>query len=377
MKSLIKIVFFCLLFTTTFSQEKLDTIVFNKNIKLANKLLQTDIDSSYSVIKKNLYASFKYKYAFGCYYAHEQLCTYYRLKGNIDSVLLYTSNLIKFARVLKDTSKIVNAYLTLVRAACNNSNYKLAIQNCMLAQRFADASNITVLRISVYHNLGLIYSNLDGTSEKALNYFKQGVQLAKAINDTFNLANLSARIGGEYYDLNKHDSALKYSLESYQLFSKINHLRGQGVALNNLATAYCGKKDYNNSNKYYLLALQIREKLKDVNGMSILYNNLSLNYYELKNYKQALYYALLNEKLTANSKDPNMIASTQKQLKSIYAKLGNYELAYKNANSYIIHLDSMSSKSNLKTLVDLQTKYETDKKEKEIAILELQNKNSE
>jgi tetratricopeptide (TPR) repeat protein len=187
---------------------------------------------------------------------------------------------------------------------------------------------------------------------------------------------LFARIGGEFNYLSIYDSALSYNLNALKNFKLLNFKRGIGVSLTNLASTYSYLKNNVKAIQTINEAIKIRTELGDEYAISILKNNLTNCLIATNKYDEALKNALECEVVVKKQNEFDLILQNALQLKNIYFYLGDYKKACIYSDKYVNLKDTLFEKTNLKTLNELQTKYETDKKEKEISILQLENKNA-
>ena len=372
---LIGVIFFLLLSSSLFPQLK-DTILINKNLRIADKLLEKNTDSAIAYIKKSAVASKELKYIYGVAKSNSQLVRYYMLKGLNDSSSYFTSDAIKYALITKDTTLIISTYLLSSRALSSALQYNKALELCLKAQKFAESKKNIKYKIKIAHDLGYIHSSmlLHG---KAILYYKEGLKLSEQEKDTFNFANISARLAGEYSVVKKYDTAMIYNKQSLKYFTLIKHKRGIGVSLVNLAENYNGLKQYDKAIETTLEAIKIRTELGDSYAITILKNNLASCYLKKKNYKKALEAAKESEELSKQQNDIALQIENYSSQYLIYYNLNNFEKAFDYAYRYINLKDSVNQSTNLATLTELQTRYETDQKEKEIKLLQLENKNAE
>lgn len=359
-----------------FSQTIKDTVAINKLSKNIDLLLEQKVDSAYSYIKQNLKSTYRIKYAYGYSKTNLQLARYHSLKGQNDSALLVVPTAIKFARTCKDTGLIIHSYLFNARVLSSASLFNKALEQCLLAQRFLEKNLSYKLSVKVYHDLGFVYSNT-GLHAQAVNYYRKGLAISKIHSDTFNIANISGRLGGEFNYLSLYDSALIYNKEGLRNFKLINHKRGIGATLVNLSTTYNSMKQVDKAIETIKEAIIIRTELGDSYALTILKNNLTACYYDKNEYQLALQNAKEAEALCIRQNEKALISQNYSQQYLIYARLKNYEMAYRYAHRYVLLRDSIYQNTNLKALNELQAKYESDKKEKEIALLQMEKKSSD
>lgn len=369
------LIFSILISIGSFSQSS-DTALFNRRIQHATQLFESNIDSARVIILQNINDAYKNKYAFGYAKSNSQLAHYYFLKGRNDSALRYMGPAIKFARISKDTNQIILMYLQSGRYHALSGNYPLAIEHCLVAQNFADHKRDNTCDIKIAHDVGFVYSNM-GLHEKAVYYFKRAFNYSIAKNDTFNMANNTARIGGEFNDLRQYDSGLYYNKKGLALFKSLKHKRGVGVTLTNLNESYGGLKNYAGQIVTIREALKIREELGDQYAIVLLKNLLARCYLNMGDYDDALKMASETEAITISQRNNDLVLENYSVQYRAHLHKENYKEAMAYAQKYIHLKDSIYSTTNLKDISELQTRYETDKKEKEILLLQLEKKNTE
>jgi len=77
--------------------------------------------------------------------------------------------------------------------------------------------------------------------------------------------------------------------------------------------------------------------------------------------------------LSKSVKDKSVISETYNQLSDFYQRQNNFKEALNSQKNYYIYRDSIITETTNSTIADLETKYETTKKEKEIDSLTAQN----
>ena len=219
--------------------------------------------------------------------------------------------------------------------------------------------------------LDAIAISLDGSNYEA--YSKKALSHIIKTNNIAQIANAYARIGnifGEKLNPSQNtDSVLFYYKKSLELFTQIGHQRGIAVIYNNIAGIYLEQEEADKAIEYYQKAFQIRNKLGDQNGQAIILNNLGNCYKQKKIYSIAIQY--LNKSLNISQKisRTDMIIDNYENLSNCYSDKGDYKQALHYKNLYITFKDSLFNDNNSRIITEMQTKYETEKKEKEIELL--------
>jgi two-component sensor histidine kinase len=108
---------------------------------------------------------------------------------------------------------------------------------------------------------------------------------------------------------------------------------------------------------------------------TILTNSYLINLYEKnKQYAEALKYAEENETLSVKNKNTYNEYVSNKVKYGLYKKMNNHAEAEKTADKLFLLKDSMMRMQRRDVAMELESKYESDKKQKEIALLQAQGK---
>jgi len=246
---------------------------------------------------------------------------------------------------------------------------------------------------------------------RASEFFKQALE----ISEEHQLYHVTARIlnsmGAMHWGFGQYDEATKYFNQAIEAGLKSSKTTGLGIMYSNLA-GVCFEMGYEveDSNArgffYSELGLQIAEKQKDTVALITIHNNLSYVYLEKGEYDSALYVLQKNENLIRLSKDDEKLVTHYLRVAQAYQVKKDYKQAleiynlglsyakkyksakweynyytamaqtyeemgdYKNANKYNILYsevhDSIISIENYKAAAEINSKYESEKKEKKI-----------
>lgn len=133
--------------------------------------------------------------------------------------------------------------------------------------------------------------------------------------------------------------------------------------------------DYEEAKKALLTSMDYAKRVGSVKGQIGAFNFLAENEFVFGNYEAAQSYALA----ALNLFDTNTVPDTRLKsvvinlLTKIEEKLGNYEQSLNYAIAAKAISDSLNKQQNLKTIAELQTIYETEKREQTILLLEAEN----
>jgi tetratricopeptide (TPR) repeat protein len=221
-------------------------------------------------------------------------------------------------------------------------------------------------------NIGIIYCDW-GKYSKAIDYYKKSEHIQQELNDVNNLINTNNNIAIVYENMDSLNKALDYYNKALHISTEIGRKRAIARANLNLGVFYSKRKEYHKSIRHYKNALDIREEIGDLHGIATALLGIGQVYCFLGEYQKGVEQfhkslPILNELGALDQLKENYAA-----LADVHGKLGNYRKAYDYMLQYSETKDSLYNENTHQQLTDIQTKYETEQKEKEILILNKDN----
>ena len=219
-----------------------------------------------------------------------------------------------------------------------------------------------------YHSLGNIYLEVK-KYDNALEYYQKSLTIKKEIGNKKNIAATLNNIGVVYLVLGENDKALEYHWESLHLKEKIYDLIGISYSLNNIGYAYFNENNFDKALEYYFKSLNIRRDIGNKKEIAVSLFNIGEAYVKLNDFSRAEDYLSKSLELAKETDAKTLI----KDIYYTYTELFNITKDYKKAFEYhVLHTevkDSIYNKESSLQIAKIQTIYETEKKEKEIEIL--------
>lgn len=249
----------------------------------------------------------------------------YNSIGKLDSARYYYQKALDAAVNKKDNGSEANTLLNLSTVLYNLKEYSQAEQNLRRANElYREVDNKNGM-IKSFTNLAVTLT-AQKKYDDALKSYKNAEELAL-------LTGLSSRLGSIYH---------------------------------NMGEIYLEKKDYENSLKLLDESLNIKEQLKDSIGIARSYNAKSAIYSRIKEYEKAETYANEAFKIAEKAQLYDLKMYIYTNLSSIKAGQGQWDEAMKNIDARDVLKDSLFSKQKFEAIQELQTKYETERKEQEL-----------
>jgi tetratricopeptide (TPR) repeat protein len=249
---------------------------------------------------------------------------------------------------------------------------------------------------------------------EALEYWMTALRQFENLGDSNKVANVLSQIGGLHFFAGNLDNAESFLKRAEKLSRSLPDSILLAQVLTNRGNCYAVNGDMPSSNQIILEAIEINKRLESYGGLAKCFTNLAMNYYETERYDSALYHfkeALRFDSLWENpvgilyskinvaaalrkvSRTQEALSLAKNALESaeslgdlhlqktilediaeIYNDLGNPQQALTYYIQFNALKDSMFNMENTRIVADMQAKYEVEKKEKTVLLLEAKQK---
>jgi serine phosphatase RsbU (regulator of sigma subunit) len=205
--------------------------------------------------------------------------------------------------------------------------------------------------------------------KKALEVYYRAYDLAQKTGDKAALSAGYNNIGMIYNVLNNDDSALYYYNKSIEFNARNNNELEVANTLDRIATIHMEKNENAEAVKVLERSLAIKLKHDNKEKLAVTYINLTEAYYGLAKDAEAEKYVTKAMELAQDQKLADFIEYCYKLRGYIYKAEGKYEKAAAELVSYIEMHDTLISRQNGRLVSEMEEKYQNDKKQKEIELL--------
>jgi len=233
---------------------------------------------------------------------------------------------------LEDTRGIISVLNELGTLEKKNDDIKNSEQHLLRALNLSHELNDSALIAHSMNNVGHVYE-LQGDLATAMKYYTESATIKERLNDLYGAGFNYDNMGNILAQQGKYDDAKKYFEKEIAIFSKLNDRMAHAIAINNMGEMFNMKGDYGKSREYLFASLAVSKEIG--------YKDLRRHIY-------------------------NVLSDTYRQEK-------NFEKAYAYYVTAVALKDSLYNEQKSKQLQDLQTRYETEKKENQIILLRQEN----
>jgi signal transduction histidine kinase len=335
--------------------------------KIAFSYIFNDTDKAIQIINEGKTLAENAKFDFGLTELTNTHGIYMDVTGQSDSANYYFSKALKLSRNHNFKAIEVMCINNLGMFHWNRSEFDEALRYFFEALKMNDEKGSDQGRSVYLNNIGLIYQEMN-LNEKALEYHNEALEIREQLNlDKDQVASLN-NIGINLKDLGRIDEAIQAYKKGLVVAERSNNLIDYYRVLDNLANAYNVNGDYDLAIEHYLKALdKPKGFVADEKGELSTYSNLTALYNEINQPRTALTYATKGFDLIR--KIPHiegMSADLNLHTAESYYMLREFKKAREHTKKFIEVKDSIFSDKKAQAVADLEVKYDTEKKEKEI-----------
>lgn len=292
-----------------------------------------DLDSTRKYLNLSIDINKEYSFSENLFF------NYYNLGISESNHSESQKSIASFRRALHYAEKIQNRrYISLCHSMIGvlyleqemyNSAEKFLIQAKDEFTELGDASGLA----QTYVNLGKLYNERDNDFAKAISSHKQGISYFEKVGDSINAAVAIGNVGRNFIQLEVLDSAQYYLNKSLLISTRLNNPNEVVRSLANLGEIAFKQKNFG----------QAKELI-----------NRAISEAKINDFRESYGDALL-------------------LLSDINSKEGDYKNAFLNLSAHKSINDSIKSAETKEMIVEVSTKYQSEKKENENLALKQQN----
>lgn len=343
---------------------------------IAWEYLGSDMNKALEYANKELDLSIKTKREADIAQSESDIGSIYNRKSSFDTALIHYNKALSIRQKLKQDVKVAGIYTNIATVLMRQSKFEEALSINFKSLKIFEKEGDEIKQAIVLGNIGNLYYELE-QNKPAEQFYRKSLVLARKTNHLITQGNDLVNIGGikfEYavqndilINTNELDSALSYFLDAEIILTKLNATYNLAAVYNNIGRIYTIKKDSKKALTFYEKGLQARIVLEDQFGIGLSYLNLAETQRLLGNNNKNIEY--LNK-----ASDIFLSLKNYLNLKQAYGKLSQaYELkkdfttSLKYYQLYANYKDSIYNEDNARQMAEMQTKYDVEKKDLELA----------
>ncbi|PWJ38004.1 tetratricopeptide repeat-containing sensor histidine kinase [Sediminitomix flava] len=224
-----------------------------------------------------------------------------------------------------------------------------------------------------YSSIADVYK-ISGNHDVAIQYYKKAIGILRESSDSLTLAGIILNTGDEYLTIQKYDSALLFFEESGELFRKVNYPIGSVYNLGNMGMVYANTGKYTLAQDCINEAIQMLETSEDFYPICFYLLTISDIYKDKEDHANAIQTAKRSLDIAERHGMKQQISDANQKLYELYELKKDDQKALSHYKAHIAFRDSVNNLESVQNLADLRTNFEINLREKEISILEKEQK---
>lgn len=239
------------------------------------------------------------------------------------------------------------------------------------AERFYQALRIFESKQAL-ENLAYIYNDIAKLYRKtrdlkrSLENYNRALALFQQLNDLGGVQMILNESGVVFEYEGNYEEALKRYTASMELAQQRKDSLGMSYSLNFIAGVYTLQKKFPQAESFNLRALKLRSALKDTFALALNYTDLGAMYAAWGKYEDARRYFNESINIARRMGYKELLMSNYAQMSELAKEEGNYKAAYEYKVLQTSLKDSIFNAEKTRQIEELNTLYETGKKEQQI-----------
>jgi len=293
------------------------------------------------------------------------------VRGSYDLALKYSTEALQLA-----TDAGLDTLVAVAHDGMGNSHWQLgkhaeSLENhfkaLQIREKIGDVRGISVSK----SNIGMVYQSQDKLP-LAEKYVMEGLENMKTLNDPSLTLNALHTLANIYGMQGKIEQALQIDAQGIEMAERSNNEFAKALFYDNMGNCYLygDPPDFEKALEYFNKTLQIDSAFFNKKQMSDSYVNLGTVFLTQEKYLQAIPYLHRSVQLAEESGYVQGKLKALQALSTAYQRSGNSHLAFTTLQRSIRTKDSLFNASSEAKIAELQTVYETEKKQQQINLQE-------
>lgn len=297
--------------------------------------------------------------------AYNDLGTVYFIKGDYNTSQEYCRNSYKIRKKLNDQKGLASLHVKMANNFNRMSQYDSSMYYYLKAHKYFEDEKNIVEQMNIESNISATYYMM-GNNEKAIEYLEKPIDYFEETESYQLLSNAVANLGNIYYSIGDTINAIKAYERAEKEGIKAGNHRVLGVVYNNMGEIYSKKKQHQKAVDYILKSIEKREGTGSETELASSYLSLSFNYFRMGNFEKAKPNLLEIAGIFENSKSQEKLDDVYLLLSYIYATEGKTDSLNYYSGKFYDTRSKLIREQIISSTQDLETKYQTEKKEKEL-----------
>ncbi len=303
---------------------------------------------------------------------HSEIGIVYKSQGKYDLALVHNGEALEYARHSGDSSWTAVCYANQGAIYLKKGYFTIALSNYLTALKTFEKLDQKRRMGACYLNVGKIYA-AQSDFEPALKYYNLALVNSLETGSKINVAESYQSLGQAWLNKKRPKVARNYLDSALVILNESGYSHGMNNCFSNIGHTYKLEHQYIKAAEYYRKALELSIKEDNPPGIAESFINLSEIKYLEQNLSEALDLARNGLDNAEKSENLETQMAAYALLAQINEQMGNNKKALAYYKQFSRIKDSLFNESKYKSLRETEVKFETEKKENQLALLTKKN----
>jgi len=291
----------------------------------------------------------------------------YQLRSESRKALPHFEKMLDESIIAQDSTLESIALLSKGLMLVNLGKLDSAMVFYIQGEKIASSIGATRYQLRAMAEIARVLS-LKGDHEAALKKCRDYYQKVKESENPHDLVTALAYLSVEFMHFHNHDSSLYYINKTLKCQQQIQNIPGIAAAQLNKGSVFKEMNQPDSASHYFELAFNNYKMSGFIQGLGQVGINLGSLYLDKGQYAKTIDVVLEAIESSKTIGDIHALAEEHKLLALAYFRNGNPTQAFTTELQHVELNDSIINIEKDRTIAELQTKYETEKKEQQIAL---------
>jgi len=340
--------------------KKITKIAQNSDLNRARKYIDEIVSITEDIGESEMIAESKNLLGINFYYV-----------GEIDSAILMFEDAYEQYQAIGNKDRLAALLNNLGSMSSQKGDYQSAIEYHLRSLRLKEVAQDSAGIAASYYNLGISWVNLEQYEEAQQNFEKSKI-INEAIGDRYSVGECIEALAVIEDDYERYDEGILLHQQALQIAKEFDDINQASIILSNLGDSYSTIEKCDSALIYLEEALTYATEVGNYNSLSYIERTMGECYGKLGNHKKSI--QILNSVIERSKEEglAEKLSDDYNYLYSEYKRAGNYREALFALEDHMNLRDSTRGVQTERMVRDLNTKYETEKKDAEIKLLNKQ-----
>lgn len=354
------------------SQQTADTVRVNLLIEASGLLMRSQPDSATAYAQEAIDLGESLDFKKGVGYGFKNIGMVYYSKGDFDEAINYWTKSLKAFEEIGFKLGISNMQNNIGSVYQTKGDDPKALEYFINSLQNAETIGDTVRIATAQLNIGTVYSNSPTTYDLAQEAYKEALLVWQELDYKEGMFITYLNLGEIELAKGFPESALEYLEESLKYADKLNPLYVDNLRM--IGQVYLEFDNYQLSEKYLRDAIYVALKNKAYKELGRTYLKLADNLYQQGNYQEAKANYEKSLDLASSTEVFYDLADAYEGLANVYAQNEDFSRAFEYQQLYAKTKDTIKNNDYARGVGLLRVQYDLQAKEKEINLLNADNK---